>query len=57
MLSFNREIIMFKYKDYTLGKNYLAYVFYTEGKLDKLDKHLKELEQKNKDLEKRYTKK
>jgi hypothetical protein len=46
-----------KYKEYRLAKNSYAYYLYNEGELNKLDKHLKELEQKNKDLEKRYTKK
>lgn len=45
------------YKEHRLARSSYAYQLYTEGKLDKLDKHLKELEQKNKDLEKRYLKK
>ena len=41
-----------KYKEYFLAKNSLALKLFEEKEFKKLDKHLKELEEKNKRLSK-----
>lgn len=43
-----------KYKDWLLAKKSEAYELYASGELQKLDKHLKQLETNERELLKRY---